>query len=124
METFFEKCDFFPQKVWRFPEVALPLHPLLKRSADCSGCSSARLEYASGGRGVASSNLVIPTIKEEKWRLDMFQTLFFFFVRNKLPKSLAERQKRRIFVIENHAGTALKHLAGEMKTKNSLFNHN
>ena len=28
-----------------------------------SGCSSVRLEYASGGRGVASSNLVIPTEK-------------------------------------------------------------
>ena len=27
-----------------------------------SGCSSARLEYTSGGRVVASSNLVIPTI--------------------------------------------------------------
>ena len=26
-----------------------------------SGCSSARLEYTSGGRGVASSNLVTPT---------------------------------------------------------------
>ena len=26
-----------------------------------SGCSSARLEYTSGGRVVASSNLVIPT---------------------------------------------------------------
>ena len=26
-----------------------------------SGCSSVRLEYASGGRGVASSNLVTPT---------------------------------------------------------------
>ena len=26
-----------------------------------SGCSSARLEYASGGRVVASSNLVTPT---------------------------------------------------------------
>jgi hypothetical protein len=29
-----------------------------------SGCSSVRLEYTSGGRGVASSNLVIPTEKE------------------------------------------------------------
>ncbi len=26
-----------------------------------SGCSSAWLEYTSGGRGVASSNLAIPT---------------------------------------------------------------
>ena len=26
-----------------------------------AGCSSARLEYTSGGRVVASSNLVIPT---------------------------------------------------------------
>ena len=29
-----------------------------------SGCSSARLEYTSGGRGVASSNLVTPTTKK------------------------------------------------------------
>ena len=29
-----------------------------------SGCSSVRLEYASGGRGVASSNLVIPTTEQ------------------------------------------------------------
>ena len=31
-----------------------------------SGCSSVRLEYASGGRGVASSNLVIPTDKRKR----------------------------------------------------------
>ena len=28
-----------------------------------AGCSSARLEYTSGGRVVASSNLVIPTMQ-------------------------------------------------------------
>ena len=30
-------------------------------SVAISGCSSARLEYTSGGRGVAGSNPVIPT---------------------------------------------------------------
>lgn len=39
-----------------------------------SGCSSARLEYTSGGRGVASSNLVTPTkqsksLQSKDWRL-------------------------------------------------------
>ena len=34
-------------------------HPL-------SGCSSARLEYSSGGRGVESSNLSIPTEKQKR----------------------------------------------------------
>ena len=31
-----------------------------------AGCSSARLEYTSGGRVVASSNLVIPTMQMER----------------------------------------------------------
>ena len=36
-----------------------------------SGCSSARLEYTSGGRGVASSNLVTPTkLKQSLWSFD------------------------------------------------------
>ena len=33
------------------------------RLASVSGCSSVRLEYTSGGRGVASSNLVTPTMQ-------------------------------------------------------------
>ena len=37
---------------------ALPLHTH-------SGCSSARLEYASGGRVVAGSNPVIPTVENQ-----------------------------------------------------------
>ncbi len=45
-----------------------PVRPLLTTVntafAQRSGCSSVRLEYASGGRGVASSNLVIPTTKK------------------------------------------------------------
>ena len=43
---------------------ALYLHPELRELLQFkhrSGCSSARLEYASGGRVVASSNLVTPT---------------------------------------------------------------
>ena len=39
-----------------YVEKYLSLHPLNK-----AGCSSARLEYASGGRVVAGSNPVIPT---------------------------------------------------------------
>lgn len=38
-----------------------------------SGCSSVRLEYASGGRVVASSNLVIPTIKYNRLQINHLQ---------------------------------------------------
>ena len=34
-----------------------------KQTKSEAGCSSARLEYTSGGRGVAGSNPVIPTTK-------------------------------------------------------------
>ena len=45
-----------------------------------SGCSSARLEYTSGGRGVASSNLVTPTkqsksLQSQDWRLLYYKAL-------------------------------------------------
>ena len=45
-----------------------------------SGCSSARLEYTSGGRVVASSNLVTPTKLSRDSRT--FVLLFFFVVRS------------------------------------------
>ncbi len=38
-----------------------PLYETIAFRQVRSGCSSVRLEYASGGRGVASSNLVTPT---------------------------------------------------------------
>ena len=41
-----------------------------------TGCSSARLEYTSGGRGVAGSNPVIPTRRK---RFDNLSNLFYFF---------------------------------------------
>ena len=44
-------------KVWKLPNKVLTLHSLLRqRDVAQSG-----LEYSSGGRVVASSNLVIPT---------------------------------------------------------------
>lgn len=50
-----------------------------------AGCSSARLEYASGGRVVASSNLVIPTINKDQlfdfsndWSLFVLQFVLQF----------------------------------------------
>src|SRR5574344_1300408 len=74
-----------------------------------AGCSSARLEYASGGRVVASSNLVIPTINKDRlfdfsndWSLFVLQFVLQFnfyvhiylainncyicFVKNSTPK--------------------------------------
>ena len=47
-----------------------------------AGCSSARLEYASGGRVVGSSNLLTPTIAEQiKKRLTCkSKPLFYFFI--------------------------------------------
>ncbi len=59
----------------------------LQRKTD-SGCSSARLEYASGGRVVASSNLVTPTQKH--WRKS--PVLFLFAIlRNLLIFAINER---------------------------------
>ena len=50
------------QKICTVKKIAVILHRFSKKwRAHSSGCSSVRLEYASGGRGVASSNLVIPT---------------------------------------------------------------
>ena len=48
---------FFIQKVCQFQEELLLLHSQNKRA----GCSSARLEYASGGRVVGRSNRLTPT---------------------------------------------------------------
>ena len=55
------------QKICTVKKIAVILHRFSKKwRAHSSGCSSVRLEYASGGRGVASSNLVIPTEKKER----------------------------------------------------------
>ena len=43
-----------------------------------SGCSSVRLEYASGGRVVAGSNPVIPTVHFTSQPVDLFQQADFF----------------------------------------------
>ena len=43
-----------------------------------SGCSSVRLEYASGGRVVAGSNPVIPTVHFTGQPVDLFQQADFF----------------------------------------------
>ena len=53
-----------------YNEKMIPLHPLK------AGCSSARLEYASGGRVVAGSNPVIPT--EESIDNQMIVNAFCF----------------------------------------------
>ena len=45
-----------------------------------SGCSSARLEYASGGRVVAGSNPVTPTGKEDIRSQATDEDVFFLFV--------------------------------------------
>ena len=43
-----------------------------------SGCSSARLEYTSGGRVVASSNLVIPTkLSKQESSIERLRTFFY-----------------------------------------------
>ena len=44
-----------------------------------SGCSSVRLEYASGGRVVAGSNPVIPTVHFTGQPVDLFQQADFLF---------------------------------------------
>ena len=43
-----------------------------------SGCSSVRLEYASGGRVVAGSNPVIPTVHFTGQPVDLFRQADFF----------------------------------------------
>ena len=53
-----------------------------------SGCSSVRLEYASGGRGVASSNLVIPTSKQREGYAYKHIPLFLFSRPRLLPPPL------------------------------------
>ena len=42
----------------------VPLQP-----QNISGCSSARLEYASGGRVVGRSNRLTPTVEREEVRI-------------------------------------------------------
>ena len=54
-------------------EFYVPLHS--QTNANGAGCSSARLEYASGGRVVAGSNPVIPT---RKMLLQTLVEAFFF----------------------------------------------
>ena len=45
------------QIIWKYGQIYIPLHSHSRNT----GCSSVRLEYASGGRVVAGSNPVIPT---------------------------------------------------------------
>ncbi len=52
---------------------------------DSSGCSSARLEYTSGGRVVASSNLVIPT-NRKSLTFDRMSRIFFVFRKQSLRR--------------------------------------
>ena len=63
-----------------FVDFCLPLHSQLGRNS--AGCSSARLEYASGGRVVAGSNPVIPT--DEK-ALQVFVEPVLFLFNGRLP---------------------------------------
>ncbi len=53
-----------------FSKKKLHLHSFMS-----SGRSSARLEYTSGGRVVASSNLVVPTFKKQ----DLLSCFFLFY---------------------------------------------
>ena len=48
---------FFIQKICQHQEKSLTLHSQKERA----GCSSARLEYTSGGRVVVRSNRITPT---------------------------------------------------------------
>ena len=59
------RADFDPKNkkmAWKFAESEKKLYLCTRNS----GCSSARLEYASGGRVVAGSNPVTPTELFEK----------------------------------------------------------
>ena len=57
----------------------------LKNLMQLSGCSSARLEYTSGGRGVAGSNPVIPTNR----RGMIINIIPLFFVLKNEPAGMA-----------------------------------
>ena len=73
-----------PQKCIFFEKNGLKICQFSKKAYFCtrnSGCSSARLEYASGGRVVAGSNPVTPT--EElliKKVVIIFELLLPFFI--------------------------------------------
>ena len=56
---FFQKQKIISLLLLVFTEKYIPLQS--QTNANGAGCSSARLEYASGGRVVAGSNPVIPT---------------------------------------------------------------
>ena len=58
-----------------------------------AGCSSARLEYTSGGRVVASSNLVIPTMLSNE--CPQSQDWGFFIV------STLDARIKRVEIIKN-----------------------
>ncbi len=53
---------------------------LCKPTTVTAGCSSARLEYASGGRVVAGSNPVTPTGKEADSRMFLNPLLFVIYI--------------------------------------------
>ena len=61
------RYKFSGSKSYTLLNFIIPLHRL-KDKGNNSGCSSARLEYTSGGRVVAGSNPVIPTKQFSKKR--------------------------------------------------------
>ena len=68
----------------------------LFKSIHRSGCSSARLEYASGGRVVAGSNPVTPTQKSLKKNFRLFfcwEKAAIFFVRPEIFSVGLEKKK-------------------------------
>lgn len=67
-----KKCKKNPNNVWN--KKIMRIFALRKRRP-LSGCSSARLEYTSGGRVVAGSNPVIPTKRFRKG--SQFEPPFF-----------------------------------------------
>ena len=73
-------------------QVSLSLHAEItptKVSASSSGCSSARLEYTSGGRVVAGSNPVIPT--NRKALIFSRISRLFLFITTPFPPSVEHK---------------------------------
>ena len=67
-----------------------------------SGCSSARLEYASGGRVVGSSNLLTPTKLQQKKGLTQRVRPFYLF---KSLRIVAPGQRE--YIIQSACGKIL-----------------
>ena len=60
-KPFHSPPTFFPATPHQQSNKSVTLHRLTRKAVRPSGCSSARLEYTSGGRVVAGSNPVTPT---------------------------------------------------------------